>query len=175
MKQWVIGAGIAVVAVGLVLGGAAYAATSAAGFETAGVAAASAYRFMGSRMGPAQQRAGGRMGFGGQLHEYMLQAVADSFGLPAADLEASLAEGKTLVEVGEAQGVAEADLEGLLGVAWSNALAAAVEDGALSQEQAEWMQEHPALVRMFAAGRMREFSGSGWQRGPMGSGFPGQW
>jgi hypothetical protein len=175
MKKWVIGAGIAVVAIGLVLGGAAYAAASAAGVKAAREAATSAYRFMGSRMGLAQERAGGRMGFGGQLHEYMFQAVAGSLGLSVADLEASLAEGETLAEVAEAQGVAQDDFDGLLKLAWSNALEAAVEDGTLTQGQADWMQEHPALVRMFAAGRMRGFSGSDWPRGAMGRGLPGQW
>jgi len=167
MRKWLIGAGIAVVAVGLVVGGAAFAASQAAVSTAARDGATYRYMaFMGGRMGAWQQDATGMMGFGGQLHDFVLQAVAQSLNLTQDELEAKLADGQDLVEVAQAQGVAEEDLPALLEDARSNALGAAVAAGVLTQEQADWMLEHPVLLRALAGRRGGQ--DAPWGRRPMG-------
>jgi hypothetical protein len=168
-----IGAGIAVVAIGLVVGGAAYAASRAAATTAARDAGTYPYRaFIGGRMGAFQQDGVGRLGVGGKLHDNVFQAVAESLNLSANDLESKLADGQDLAEIAQEQGVAEEDLPSLIEEARSNALAAAVADGALTQQQAEWMLEHPMRLRMLAG--MRGGRGDRWSQGPMGWGSFGR-
>ena len=176
MKKWVIGAGVAVVAIGLVVGGAAFAASRSAGTAARGAAAYSQGPFMGGRMGAFQ---GGRMGvfqsggagvlgFGGQAHDYVFEAVAQSLSLSVEELNARLADGQDLSAIAQEQGVAEDELPALLEAARTSALAAAVEGGVLTQEQADWMAQHPVVLRMLAG--MRGGRGERWSHGPMGWG-----
>ena len=165
MKKWLIGAGVAVVAIGLVAGGAALAASRSAGTAARGAAANSQVPFMGGRMGAFQASGMGGPGLGGQLHDYVFQAVAESLSLSVDELEAKLSGGQDLSAISQDQGVAEDELPALLEAARTSALAAAVEGGVLTQEQADWMSQHPGLLRMAAGARMR---GAHWSRGPMG-------
>ena len=184
MKKWLIGAGVAVAAIGLVVGGAAFAASRSAGTAARGAAAYSQGPFMGGRMGAFQGGRmgvfqGGRMGvfqsggagvlgFGGQAHDYVFQAVAQSLSLSVEELEAKLSDGQDLSAISQEQAVAEDELPTLLEEARTSALAAAVEGGVLTQEQADWMAQHPVVLRMLAG--MRGGRGDRWSRGPMGWG-----
>ena len=167
MKKWVIGAGVAVVAIGLVVGGAAFAASRSAGTAARGAAAYSQVPFMGGhmvgRMGAFQEGGMGMLGLGGQLHDYVFQAVAESLSLSVDELEARLSDGQDLSAIAQEQGMAEDELPALLEGARTSALAAAVEGGVLTQEQADWMAQHPVSLRMLAGMR-----GGHWSRGPMG-------
>jgi len=95
-------------------------------------------------------------GFGGQWT--MFDTMADALGLTPEELFSELHAGKTLDEVAEAQGVEMEALQDALKVAQEDAMRQrieqAVEDGTLSQEQADWMLE--GLEKGFA---------------PMGRGF----
>jgi hypothetical protein len=165
MKKWLIGAGVAVAAIGLVVGGAAFAASRSAGTAARGAAAYSQAPFMGGRMGAFQAGGMGVRGLGGQLHDYVFLAVAESLSLSVDELEAKLADGQDLSAIAQEQGLAEDELPALLEEARTSALAAAVEDGVLTKEQADWMSQHPGPLRMAAGARMR---GAHWSRGPMG-------
>jgi len=160
-----IGAGVAVAAIGLVVGGAAFAASRSAGTAARGAPAYSQVPFMGGRMGVLQAGGMGAPGLGGQLHDYVFQAVAESLSLSVDELEARLSDGQDLSAISQEQGVAEDELPTLLEEARTSALAAAVEGGVLTQEQADWMSQHPGLLQMAAGARMR---GAHWSRGPMG-------
>jgi anion-transporting ArsA/GET3 family ATPase len=103
----------------------------------------------------------------------MLQAVAKSLNLAVEDLQSKLASGQTLVQIAEAQRVKAEDLPALLEKARSDALEAAVADGALTQAQADWMAEHPGMLRMLALGQMRGWWDDG-ARGPR-RGFGQRW
>ena len=172
MKKWLIGAGVAVVAIGLVVGGAAFAASRSAGTAARGAAAYSQVPFMGGhmggRMGAFQEGGMGMLGLGGQLHDYVFQAVAEGLSLSVDELEASLSDGQDLSAIAQEQGMAEDELPALLEGARTSALAAAVEGGVLTQEQADWMAQHPISLRMLAG--MRGGRGDQWSRGPMGWG-----
>jgi len=170
MRKWVIGVGIGVVAIGLVAGGAAFAATRDTDRTAALEAGDNAYLpFMG-RMGAFNQGGVGLRGIAGNLHGYVFQAVAESLNLSAEDLEAKLRDGQSLTEIAKEQGVAEDEMPSLLKEAQSKALQAAVDDGVLTQAQADWMKDHPALQRMLEGGRMRGGWGMRSPRGMMGWG-----
>jgi hypothetical protein len=168
MKKWLIGAGVAVAAIGLVVGGAAFAASRSAGTAARGAATYSQVPFMDGRMGAFQASGLGAPGLGGQLHDYIFQAVAESLSLSVDELEAKLSDGQDLSSISQEQGVAEDELPALLEEARNSALAAAVEGGVLTQEQADWMAQHPVSLRMLAG--MRGGRGDRCSRGPMGWG-----
>ncbi len=109
----------------------------------------------------------------GPLHDTMLAAMAEALGIPAADLETRLASGETFYQIALAQGIAADDIPALMQTARSQALAAALADGVITQEQADWMQAH-------AFGRGGHGQGMGPGRGQAagqgsfgGTGMPG--
>jgi hypothetical protein len=103
---------------------------------------------------------GGMMerGGGGQVHEYVEQALADKLGMTKADLETEETKGKSLYQIALDKGIAEADITTLLTEVHKTAFALAVKDGILTQAQADSMFQN-----MSAAG----FS---YANGPMGHG-----
>ncbi len=118
---------------------------------------------------------GGRgMMWGGGPDGMPLSIVAETLGLETDDLLAQLRDGKTVAEIAEAQGVALADVIDAVVAARADQLAAAVEDGTLTQAQADAMQ---ALLRAnleahFTQGMPGPF-GRGMAFGPRG-GMMGQ-
>jgi len=77
----------------------------------------------------------------GPLHEYMLAAMAEALGIPAADLETRLANGETFYQIALAEGIAADDIPALMQTARSQAVAAALADGVITQAQADWMSQ----------------------------------
>jgi len=67
------------------------------------------------------------------------QALADALGISLTEFEAARVEGKTLVELADTYDVEVAVLFDVMQSARAEALAQAVEDGTISQEQADWM------------------------------------
>jgi len=133
-----------------------------AGLAVAGVANAQGPQPTG---GPAAPGAGyGPMmsqGQEGPLHEYMLAAMAEELGIPAADLEIRSANGETFYQIALTQGIAADEIPALMQMARSQALAAALADGIITQEQADWMSQ-----RMQA----RQQNGYGYGNCPMSGG-----
>jgi hypothetical protein len=82
-------------------------------------------------------------GFGGEWTTF--DTVADTLGLTPVELFTELHGGKTLEEVAEAQGVEMEAIQDALQAAHEAAMRQrieqAVEDGTMSQEQADWMLE----------------------------------
>ena len=82
-------------------------------------------------------------GFGGQWTTF--DTMADALGLTPVELFTELHSGKTLEEVAEAQGVEMETIQDALQAAHEAAMRErieqAVEDGTMSQEQADWMLE----------------------------------
>ncbi len=131
MNKWIIGL-VAVAIVGLVLG-------------TAGVVAAqsgtpgSGYGMMGGRGGWGMM---GQYGTGqtGLLHDEMIAAYAEALGLSVEDLNARLANGETMAQIASAQGLTVEEFRTLMLDARNKAIDKAVQDGTLTQEQADWMK-----------------------------------
>jgi AcrR family transcriptional regulator len=97
-----------------------------------------------------------------------VEAIAEVLGLEVEDLQEALADGQTIAEVAEAQGVALEDVVDALMASASERLQQAVDDGRITQEQAdeqtEQMEEH--ILQMLE---------SGWRGGmrPGPGDFPG--
>jgi len=86
--------------------------------------------------------------------------VAEALGISAADLKAAIAEGQTLSDLLEAQGLDSATYRESLAAAEQAAIAQAVEDGVITQEQADQLQEFGPGRFGFGPGR------DGFRRGP---------
>lgn len=89
----------------------------------------------------------------------MQTAVADALGMSLEELEAAQTDGKRLPEIAEEQGVELSAVQDAIQTAHEAALQQAVEDGLITQEQADQMQN-----------RRGGFGGRG---GPRGKGGPG--
>lgn len=82
-------------------------------------------------------------GYGyGPMHEYMLPAYAEALGMTPEELQARLEGGETMWDVARAQGLSDEEVYDLMEEAHEKALDQAVEAGALSQKQADWMDKH---------------------------------
>lgn len=75
------------------------------------------------------------------LHEEMQAVIAEALGITVAELEAAHAEGKRLPELAAELGVALEDVQTAVQAAHEAAILQAVEDGLITQEQADWMLE----------------------------------
>lgn len=87
----------------------------------------------------------GMMGWDGDegpMHEAMIGALAEALGLSAEEVEARHDAGETLWDIAEAEGLNDDEIRELMFTAHDTALAEAVQDGWLSQGQADWMDEH---------------------------------
>ena len=84
----------------------------------------------------------GMMGGYGPMHEYMLEAFAEASGLSVEEIESRLESGESMWEIAQAQGLSDDQVYELMEQAHETSLDAAVSEGVISQEQAEWMDEH---------------------------------
>lgn len=89
---------------------------------------------------------GGRGHFGGGMMNgfHMLDIIAQELGLTADELQTELANGSTIAQLAENRSVAIEDLVTAVSAAHQEQLNQAVTDGWMTQEQADWMQEHMA-------------------------------
>lgn len=111
---------------------------------------------------------GGRMGqneFAGSgdgvLHDAMIATFANELGVSVEDLEARLVAGESMADVAFAQGFTVEEFRTLMTDARALAVAQAVADGTLTQEQADWMAQRGG-GRMFGAGGGQGMHGSGY-------------
>jgi hypothetical protein len=76
----------------------------------------------------------------GVLHAYMTQALADVLGLSVDEFNSRHTAGETFYEIALAEGFTEEEIPALMQAARTNALDAALKDGVITQEQADWMK-----------------------------------
>lgn len=109
----------------------------------------------------------------GPMHEAMQEAIAEALGITHEELEERIAAGETVWSIAQEKGLSQAEFFQLMSEARSKALAKLVEQGVLTQEQADWMQER--MTRMTQRGFGNGIGGC------MGVGFgggrrgPGRW
>lgn len=118
-------------------------------------------------------------GYGfGLLHEYMDKALANALGLTVDEFESRRAAGETFYQIALSKGFTAEQIPALMLDARAKALQAAVADGVITQEQADWMN-----ARGFGrGGGMGFYGGNGacpmYNTNPAGqtfpNGFPGQ-
>lgn len=104
---------------------------------------------------------------GGYLHTYMVAAFAEKLGLNVDAVNARLIAGETMYDIALTEGVA--DVPALMIEVRAAALAAALADGVITQEQADWMK-----TRGFGRGGMMGGQGYNGTCPMNGTGFTGQ-
>jgi len=75
----------------------------------------------------------------GPMHEYMEDAMADALGITHDELEELLDQGKTMWQIAQEKGFTQEQFSELMVKARTEALQKMVEDGVITQEQADWM------------------------------------
>jgi hypothetical protein len=113
----------------------------------------------GSRSGSAGANTAAGEGI---LHDYMIAAYAEKLNIPVADLEARLDSGETMAQIALSEGLTFEQFRTLMIEVRTQAIEQALNDGVLTQAQADWMEQHGA--GQMAGGQM----GNG--RGMRGSG-----
>jgi len=129
---------LAVLAVTAVGAGVAYAQTSTptTGFGPGWMMGGSGQTGYGHGMMGGR---GGMLGANSDMHTFVWNALAETLGLTSDELTAEVSSGKTIVQIAEEKGISRTDLVAALETAHNDALAQAVADGYLTQEQADSM------------------------------------
>lgn len=82
-------------------------------------------------------------GYGyGSMQTYMVEGLAEALKLQPADLQKRLAAGETPWQIAQSQGLSDAQIQQAMLEAHDKALDAAVQAGVLTQQQADWMDQH---------------------------------
>jgi hypothetical protein len=133
--KWIL-AGISILALAaLAVGGLLWARTAYAQSQTP-TAPGYPYGMMGGGYGMM-----GNYGYG-SMHTYMVEGLAEALNLQPADLEKRLEAGETPWQIAQSQGLSEAQIQQAMLEAHDKALDAAVKAGFLTQQQADWMDQH---------------------------------
>lgn len=99
----------------------------------------------------------------GWLHDEMVAAFAEKLGMTAEEVEQKLAEGVSMATLAQEKGMTQEEFFTLMKDVRSAALTAAVENGDLTQEQADQLSQ-----RMGGANGARgRGAGAGWNGCPM--------
>lgn len=103
----------------------------------------------------------------GGMHERVFTVIAEQLGLTSDELAAQLEGGKTLAQVAEEKGVSTEQLATVMESGMKDGLAQAVEEGTLTQEQADLMLQNMEgqyawMITNMGAGMM----GGGGMMGP---------
>jgi hypothetical protein len=166
MKKLIVGIVVAVVAVAGVLSTAGYVYAQAR-TPQAQDSQAVGMGMMGGR-GPRGGNGSDQTGIAqdGLLHDEMVAAFAEKFGLTADELETRLEAGETMWDVASSQGMTAEAFQTLRTEVRTAVLDQAVKDGKITQEQADWMKTRGA--------GMGQGMGTGMGRGRMGGAGRGQ-
>ena len=100
------------------------------------------------------------MSVDGALHEYLLAAYADALDLSVDEIETRLAGGETLSSIAISTGLTVDEFQTLVVDARTSALAAALADGVITQNQADWLGSHLGGANSQTVGRSG-FRGTG--------------
>lgn len=84
---------------------------------------------------------GSRMGFMGRGGNSFLAVAADELGMTASELMEELGNGKSIAEIAQEKGVDTQAIVDAHQAKLAETLAGAVEDGRITQKQADWMLE----------------------------------
>lgn len=107
------------------------------------------------------------------LHEYMVAAWAEALGLSPEDIQARLDGGETMATIAEEKGLTLDEFRSLMAEVHNNAIDLALADGAITQEQADFMNER--MQTMQENGFMPGAGGCGKLLGRGGRGAGYRW
>jgi hypothetical protein len=100
---------------------------------------------------------------GGWMHDYVEQALAAKLGLTEAQVEEQLAAGKPMYQIALDNGIKQEDLTDFLNGVHQDAFAAAVKDGVITQQQADWMLQRMQNRGGYGTGNCPMYNGQGGQ------------
>lgn len=100
---------------------------------------------------------------GGWIHEYVEKALAAKLGLTEAQVEEQFAVGKSMYQIALDNGIKQENLTDFLNGVHQEAFAAAVKDGVMTQEQADWMLQRMQNRGGYGAGNCPMHNGQGGQ------------
>lgn len=124
----------------------------------------------GGMMG-ARGVAGSQPGVVAPLHEYILSAIADVFGLTPEVIQSAHDAGKTMWDLAQEQGLTQEQfVEKMLAVR-TQALEQAVADGVIAQAQADWMLSRMSQMGQKGMGAGQRLGGAAGRGGRSG----GRW
>lgn len=87
----------------------------------------------------------GRMGWYGEqgpMHELMIDTLAQKLNLSPQEIETRHDAGESIWEIAQAEGLSDEEIQDLMFSVHDTVLESAVSEGWLTQEQADWMNEH---------------------------------
>jgi hypothetical protein len=105
------------------------------------------------------------------LHDTMLSAMAEALGLSVDTLESRLEAGETMADIAADEGLSQEAFINLMQDARTAAIEQALEDGLITQEQADWMLDRMSGFHGYADEDC-PMADDGEFRGPRGG---GQW
>ena len=117
------------------------------------------------QMAAFKEQAKGRRQQMGAIHGYMEAAIAAEFDLTEEELQERHAAGETLMDLAGELGMTVEEFTAKMTAARSSALEQAVADGVITQEQADWMQQHMGPNGMMGGSGRGGCKGGG-MRGP---------
>jgi hypothetical protein len=103
---------------------------------------------------------------GGWMHDYVEQALAAKLGLTEAQVEEQFAAGKTMYQIALDNGIKQENLTDFLNGVHQDAFAAAVKDGVMTQQQADWMLQRMQNRGGYGTGNCPMHNGQGGGYGP---------
>jgi hypothetical protein len=108
----------------------------------------------------------------GDLHEYMIESMAEALGLTEDELEAHLESGERMYEVAISLGLSQEEFFEAMTEARDAAMEQAYTDGVLSEEQYEFFLNRGQGTGQFGGGMGHHGGGRGPRGG--GGGFNGE-
>jgi len=96
----------------------------------------------GFRGGPGHMRGGFGAGRFGPMHQYMTDALAEALGLTSEEFTSRVQAGESPWEIAQSQGTTWDEFVELRTATRDAAIEQALEDGVITEEQAEWMKSH---------------------------------
>jgi hypothetical protein len=119
--------------------------------------------------GPAPYAGNGPMmqNGGGWMHDYVEQALAAKLGLTEKQVEDQLAAGKSMYQIALDNGIKEEAIAEFMNQVHQDAFAQAIQDGVVTQEQADWMLQRMQSREGYGTGNcsMQNGQGSQFNRG----------
>jgi hypothetical protein len=109
-------------------------------------------------------------GYGyGPMRQYMLDALAEALNLTPEQLQTHLNQGETPWQIAQSQGLSADQFRQAMLKAQDEALDEAVKAGVLTQQQADWMDQHMESMWSGGFGCFGGVPGSGPKDAPNGS------
>jgi len=97
----------------------------------------------------------------GSMHEYVEKALAAKLGLTEEQVEDDLAAGNSMYQIALDNGVNQEDLANFMNEVHTEAFASVVQDGVMTQEQADWMLQRMQNRGGYGTGNCPMHNGQG--------------